>query len=669
MALKANYEFLFVGRDDDSFLENYSYDLFKDHGDESGQVFVNLEVQNNPVDAEEVGAVIFETLQRVFFENLDADSYDRFESSLKAINDVLKDFKERKGSDHIGTLNVIVAAVVGDVLYLTQCGDAEAYLIRKRYISLVTEGLNEKPENGDVFSNIASGKIESGDFVLFSSTRLLRYIGKTDLAKAVNIRSVSDSLAEIKDIVSTETLCRIGMTGILFNKLDLAAAKSAQNDEDNMTETVLESNDDRIYAERESISGKFVTALKPNSDGQHRAGRSKNAFVSFLSAIKDFFERFRRNLFSNGFGKDKILAILIVVIIILLIGIFLAQGSGQSKVERERLDNVLNTVQSKIAEAETKGVSNKERAKELLDEAYSDSMQVLNSGYYRAKANIYLNQIEEVRDRIDNVQRVDTPVVLADLSSSDADISALGFADLDNKLFVFDRDSVYEIILDEIQDPVLIDEEETVIAATGFDDRDSVVFLTESGKLIEYRANMMSFMDTEDGAFHKAEELDDWSNKIYLLDPVGNQIWKYNFKGARGAFGKAEPYLSEVEEGEFTSANDLAIDSSIYVLRNNGDLLKLYSGSKAEFYINNPPSDIFQEPTVVFTNDKLNQVFVLDSASSRVFVFDKDDSTGNVFYDTQYLFDDGFDLRDIFIDPDTEKMYVLTKDKILQIDI
>jgi len=123
MALKANYEFLFVGRDDNSFLENYSYDLFQEHGDKSGQIFINLEVQNNQVDAEEIGRIIFETMQSRFFEDVERDPYERFEVALRATNDALNGLRKEKSSGYIGNLNIVIAAILGDVLYLTQSGD------------------------------------------------------------------------------------------------------------------------------------------------------------------------------------------------------------------------------------------------------------------------------------------------------------------------------------------------------------------------------------------------------------------------------------------------------------------------------------------------------------------------------------------------------------------
>jgi hypothetical protein len=150
---------------------------------------------------------MFETMEKVFFENLDKDPYERFEVSLREVNNILAEFKSQKSSGYIGNLNIIIGAIVDNQLFLTQTGEAEAYLIRKKYVSVVSEGLSEDaPSDGDVFASIASGDIEPGDFILFSSTRLVRYITKTDLAQVIKKTGVLDSLNEIRDIISAEIL-------------------------------------------------------------------------------------------------------------------------------------------------------------------------------------------------------------------------------------------------------------------------------------------------------------------------------------------------------------------------------------------------------------------------------------------------------------------------------
>lgn len=663
MALKANYEFMFIGKDDNSFLESYCYDLFEELGEKSGQIFINVEVQNNPVDAEDIGAVIFEAMQKVFFEEVEKEPYERFEASLKAVNNVLKEFKSQKMSGYIGNLNVIIAAIVGDSLLLTQTGDAEAYLIRKKYVSVISEGLNEEAGD-DIFSTIANGQIEAGDFVLFSSARLVRYISKTDLGKAVG-RNLADSLTEIKDIVSSEILGRIGLTGIMFSVASKDEVKAIESEVDSATRTVLESSRGQVVQQKETLTGKFVTAIKGYRRKQAEVfdGKGRN----FVGSVGGFFEKLWSGLFSKGFGKDKILAFLVVAIFVLSLGIWYANGKREEKAEIQKLDGILSDVQTKIAEAGTKGSYDKDAAKTILDQAYLDAMTVLNSGYYREKAKIYLVQIDETRDKLDNIKRVENPKVLADLTAKRSDVNALGFAILGDRVFVYEYNALYEVVVDQVQDPLTIDDKETVIAATGFDDRNSVVFLTKSGKLIEYANGNMSFMDSEDGSFHKATDLADWSNRIYLLDSSGNQIWKYTFKGVRDKFGPAEPYFSG--NADIANAESFTIDSNIYMIHSNGDITKYYGGSKAEFYINNPPFNPMKDPKVVYTDEKLSQLFVVDSSSGKILVYNKDSKTGNLNYTNQYMFDGVGDIRDVYVDADSKKMYVLTATKILEVDL
>lgn len=665
MVLKANYEFLFVGKDENSFLENYAYDLFQDHGENSGQIFINLEVQNNPVDGEEIGKVIFETMQKVFFEDLALPAYDRFENALKAINSILNEFKGQKVSGYIGNLNVVVASIVGDELLLTQCGEAEAYLIRKRYVSIVSEGLDEQSgQSGDVFSSIASGKIETGDFILFASTRLLRYVSKTDLAQCVNKKSVNESLVQLQDIISTEILGKVGLTGILFNKPSDEEIRETLDGENTSRQSVLEADRGYVSAKKGTLSGKFLNIFKGYKSNRTEVfQKSGNFFGSIFEWIGNLFS----SLFKRGFGKDKILVLLVVLIVILSAGIVWANNNRAQKAELAKLDNILQDVQTKVSEAQTRSSYDKDSAKDLLDQAYSSAKSVLDTPYFHEKAGLYLLQIEEARDKLDEVKRIENPVVLADLSTKRSDVNALGFALVKDRVFVYEYNALYEIVLDQIQDPLTIDDKEMVIAATGFEDRGSVIFLTKSGKLIEYKDGNVSFMDSEDSAFHPGIKIADWSNRIYILDQQGGQIWRYTYKGTRGAFGPAEGYLSEVMD--FSAVKDFAIDSKLYLLKNTGEIEKFYAGSKLEFVVKSPPFNLFKDPTAIYTDDKLDDVYVLDSKDSRILVYAKDTKTENLEYKQQYFMPDVGELRDVYVDADSKTMYVLTKSKVVKVDL
>ena len=68
MMLKTQYEFLFVGRDEGGFLENYTYEV-REHRGSAGHVFLCLEIQDNPGEAELIGEAMFQSSKRRFLES------------------------------------------------------------------------------------------------------------------------------------------------------------------------------------------------------------------------------------------------------------------------------------------------------------------------------------------------------------------------------------------------------------------------------------------------------------------------------------------------------------------------------------------------------------------------------------------------------------------------
>ena len=108
---------------------------------------------------------------------------------------------------------MLIAAIVGNNIYLTQSGEAEAYLIRRRFCSVISDDLGDQ-NSKDVFTNIANGTLEPDDFVLLSSTRLLRYISKTDFSRIGSSRSLVAALGELRDFLSAEVLGKMGFVGI-----------------------------------------------------------------------------------------------------------------------------------------------------------------------------------------------------------------------------------------------------------------------------------------------------------------------------------------------------------------------------------------------------------------------------------------------------------------------
>ncbi len=84
--------------------------------------------------------------------------------------------------------------------------------------------------------------------------------------------------------------------------------------------------------------------------------------------------------------------------------------------------------------------------------------------------------------------------------------------------------------------------------------------------------------------------IETWQGRLYILDPPANQIWRY--QSTAGEYPAApEEYFVGDNHPDLTHAVDLAIDQSgnVFVLRDDGSVLKFYSGEEQLFQFSNLP--------------------------------------------------------------------------------
>lgn len=646
MPINVNYEFLFVGRDENSFLENYVYDATDDFGERGGKLWVTLEIQNNPAEAEIIAETVFEVMRKHFFIDMERDPYERFESALKEANRKLEAFKEEKSSHYIGNVGILAAVVVGNTLLLSQCGEAEAYLIRKRYVSVLTEGLADS--NYEFFTNIASGSLELNDFIVLSSSRLLRYISKTELAKCVSGSNVVKTLEELKGVVASEILGKIALTGI-----------SAMEQKEFTQEEVRRPSP---LANKLAMLKKIPYVEKINFDKLHLEKLRNIDWEKWSSGARDIVRKvgsLRGKFVDPGSAKDKILIGFIAVVVILLVFVGFTKYRQSRNEELTALDAKLNAARDEISEALTKGEYDKTAAGEILVHAEQTAKEVLNTTM-RAKATEILTRIQEVRDALDNTKRV-APDVYLDLSKAKSNINALGILHLKDRTYVFDDKSLFELILSEIGEPMSIAEGETVISGAVFSDRESLVFLTKSGKIVEFKDGNFRYASTLDGAFHKGVSIKTWGNRIYILSPEENQIWRYAYLNTRDMFANAEAYR---QDGDMKNTVDFSLDGNIYAANKDGKIARFYAGRIQETPIFKAAFRPLDSASKVYTDGDMLQVFVLDGTENRLYIYQKEQKGTALSYVRQYRFDGVGEVRSLYFDKTANQIYIVDSQKI-----
>lgn len=151
-----------------------------------------------------------------------------------------------------------------------------------------------------------------------------------------------------------------------------------------------------------------------------------------------------------------------------------------------------------------------------------------------------------------------------------------------------------------------------------------------------------------------------YSSNIYLLASDNGVVWKHITKD--GGYSKGLSY-ADTKKVSILGSVDFAVDGNIYVLTNEGTVVKFVKGSpELDFSIKNipVPNDKILIPKKIFTDEDTNSLFVLDKKLDRIIKFDKSGDFSN-----QYLLD-GKPIDNFVVNAKLQKIWILSQGKIYE---
>jgi len=608
--------------------ENHYHDLITLERDSFAErVLLNLEIIGNGTEAESVKRIIQISFEDIFFTSPKKEIYERFEETLKEINLLLKNLKEKNGDNNFCKINAIIAVQNDQNLHLTQSGDAETYLVRNNKLTVISEGLSvRKDGDSDIFMNIASGEIAFNDILVLTSRRLLRYLTAQQIADIFK-QNIPEALADVN--VSTQDADALAITATLFKR---------------------------------SVFGNINISPEKKKEILKREP---------LQKVKVYFDNFVKWI-AKKMGKDpekiesfSIVVGLATVIIILVIGVTLVFSDNLDKEKYAEYNIAINNATEELKRAEKLALmEDNDSANAILSKVEGRVVQILNEGYFRTESSQILDKVKELRDQVNNIQRTSNPKVLADLSTKRTGINLLGMAESGGKLFAYEYNALYETILDQVEDPLTISSSENVKTATAMEDKNLIIFLTESDKLIEYNGGQFSLGETSDEMWKRADAVAVYSKYLYLLSPEDNQIWKY--ERLKSTYGGAKEYNLDAD---LTKALDLAIDGNIFILSEGGEIIKLYRGNRQDFTISGASNDDLENVTQIFTLPDQSYIYLLNSQKNSVLVIKKLTNGQSGEYQRQIILEGIGQVVDIYVDQNEQKLYVLDKEKIYEVGL
>lgn len=617
MSLKILADTFSVARDSSHFVQ---LKTLKNPATED-QLWVAFKIEGDTKFARSTMQDMIDTLDEVFFDHLDVDVYDRFEHALKQVNLTYKTLCEKRGVKSLGNISAIIAVFSGEALHLTQSADAEAYLIRKGKLSLISEGLSGKSD--DLFVNIASGELLPEDKIIFSTSRLLRLATHTQLAQMCS-EGVTEALDAIRELVLSDSELSIGITCI--------STKLPQ---------------------------RTATAPSKNAKKTNKIFEIAKKYWDMLGVLLE--DKIKIKGKKIPMEKNNILLVIGGVILVLILSVSFLLNSRHDSQLRDELKTRIEAMNQDIHVANTKGYANdKATANAILEKVQSDAKAILDSKYFRSEALAILDRVQATKDSINNTKRLKNLKPYADLSSKRENVEALGMASLSDNLFVYEYNALYEVILDQVLDPKTIDQTEVVVKGTAMEDQGVIVMMTKSGRIVEYADGQFQFVSTDDETWKAGVDMTAYGRNLYLLSPEKNQIYKYG--RSRSKYSNATEYNVDAD---LSGGISITADGNIYVLRQGGDIVKIFKGQKQKFEIDDMGTDI-SKASQIFTLPEQKNLYVLDKENHRLIVLQKDVGSG-ARYKGQIYFEELSDVQGFYVNKKEDKLYLLTKKAIYQV--
>ena len=188
------------------------------------------------------------------------------------------------------------------------------------------------------------------------------------------------------------------------------------------------------------------------------------------------------------------------------------------------------------------------------------------------------------------------------------------------------------------------------------------VFSKDKGILkIDITNQKISTAAKKDSDLGEIKDIYGFGGNIYLLELEGNMIWKYT--ATSSGYSDKREYLSKEVKADFSSAIRMQIESSIYILKKDGEMLRFTRGDKDNFSYGGLDKGV-KDPKSFFVSSDTDNLYILDSGNSRLLILTKTGSykgqiTGNGFAQAS----------DLVVDEKEKKVYLLDGSKIFAVDL
>ncbi len=362
---------------------------------------------------------------------------------------------------------------------------------------------------------------------------------------------------------------------------------------------------------------------------------------------KSFKERMRSTYFK--------LFIIVVILFILSLALIIRNYSSlkTTKEVKAKLDQAI-TLEGK-AESALVYEARKE-AREYLSESKALAAEVLKTKYYNKEALELLSKISGISKKADGIYEIKPSVVLEFDKGQEA--STLTYSDK-NLYFVNPKNkklTSYNILNKEQASHETPSPQSEFVQITSFPKKGLVLFYNDSPEVFEFNIKGKKVAKaTSKKGFKKAAALTTYSVNFYMLSSSENQIYRYTKTDS--GFANPSAYITD-KQVNIKDAVSFTIPGIVYVLKNDGQIVKLIKGVNQGFSLKDMPFGL-KKPIKIQSSEGSSEIYILDKELG-VLVFSVNGS-----YIKNFTSPDFKDAKDFYVDEASGTIYVLAGNKIL----
>ncbi|MCK4554083.1 hypothetical protein KAU19_03910 [Candidatus Parcubacteria bacterium] len=371
--------------------------------------------------------------------------------------------------------------------------------------------------------------------------------------------------------------------------------------------------------------------------------------------------------FKNLSKKNKVLIIIAAICLLFLAQNLFVLNLKNKKITKEQTyANVINLIEQKQNQVEASLLySNEAAAKKLLDKIKELLVQLPRENAQQIKQfDQFTEKYQQHLEKIRHVIKIQSPAELADFTNLNSNARPISLILINDIIYISDsqQKSIYSLNLADNLITAITDLKLPIsqLKYPVVDKNNNIYYFNlDSTIKLDIKTEAMSNLVIK--SIEKQQNIVDmasYNNRVYLLDKQNNQIYRYNI----GQDSLTGEQLWLKEKADLTDAVSISIDGYIYVLKNNGQLLKYLKGKGQDFELD-IVEPALEQPDKLIVSPELKYIYILESINQRLVIFDK---TGKFL--SQYQGDQFTDLKDFTVNEEEKKIYFLNGTSVYEVE-